>query len=87
MSPKNSAAVSLGRKGGKNRAKNMTPQERSEAARKAVNARWARIDASLKETAKNLAKMKADAPEPRELVGDITVRSKALEKRATKKLK
>ncbi len=31
-----------GAKGGKTRAKNMTPEERSEAARKAANARWAK---------------------------------------------
>jgi len=40
MSPKNAAAVALGRKGGKARAAKMTPAERSEAARKAVEARW-----------------------------------------------
>lgn len=43
---KNPAAVALGklggRKGGKARAKNMTPEERSEAARKAAKARWAK---------------------------------------------
>jgi general stress protein YciG len=37
-------AVALGRKGGKKggvaRAANMSPEERSEAARKAVQARW-----------------------------------------------
>lgn len=42
------AAVEMGRrgglKGGKARAANMTPEERSEAARKAVNARWAKKD-------------------------------------------
>jgi len=32
---KNPAAVALGRKGGKNRAKNLTPEERAESARKA----------------------------------------------------
>jgi hypothetical protein len=41
---KNPAAVALGRlgasKGGKARAANMTPEQRSESARKAVNARW-----------------------------------------------
>jgi len=46
---KNPAAVSLGRKGGKIggrvRAANMTPEQRSEAARKAVQARWARAKA------------------------------------------
>ena len=41
---KDSAAVALGRKGGlkggKARAEKMTPEERSESARKAANARW-----------------------------------------------
>ncbi len=41
---KNPAAVALGRLGGKKggsaRAANMTPEERSESARKAVQARW-----------------------------------------------
>ena len=41
---KNPAAVALGRKGGKKggfaRAAAMTAEERSEAARKAVQARW-----------------------------------------------
>ena len=41
---KNPAAVALGRlgglKGGKARAKNMTPEERKEAASKAAKARW-----------------------------------------------
>jgi hypothetical protein len=43
---KNPAAVALGRlgglKGGKARAAKMTPKERSESARKAVKARWAK---------------------------------------------
>ena len=43
---KNPHAVALGRKGGlvggKKRAENMTAKERSEAARQAVLARWAR---------------------------------------------
>lgn len=45
-SGKDPAAVALGRKGGlkggKARAANMTPEERSEAARKAAKARWGR---------------------------------------------
>ena len=44
---KNPAAVELGRlgglKGGKARAKNMTAKQRSEAARKAALARWAKL--------------------------------------------
>ena len=43
MSPKNAAAVALGRKGGKATAENRTPEQRSEAARKAVEARWAKL--------------------------------------------
>ncbi len=39
---KNPAAVALGRKGGKARVSNLTPEERSNAARKAVLARWAK---------------------------------------------
>lgn len=45
---KNPAAVELGRKGGlkggKARAAKMTPAERSEAARKAADARWHKDD-------------------------------------------
>jgi hypothetical protein len=44
MRKKNPAAVALGRlgglKGGKARAKKLTAKERSESARRAVNARW-----------------------------------------------
>ena len=36
------AAKILGSRGGKARARNMTPEQRSEAGRKAVQARWAR---------------------------------------------
>jgi hypothetical protein len=39
---KDPAAVALGKKGGQARAANMTKKERSEAARQAVNARWAK---------------------------------------------
>jgi hypothetical protein len=47
----------FGKQGGKARAKNMTPEQRSEAARKAVQARWNKIDASIKEIGKNLKKL------------------------------
>jgi hypothetical protein len=40
--PKNPAAVELGRKGGKAGAKNMTAEQRREAPRKAIDARWAK---------------------------------------------
>ena len=37
---KDKAAVELGRRGGKARAKKLTPEERSEIARRAARARW-----------------------------------------------
>ncbi len=47
---KNAAAVELGRqgglKGGKARAEKLTPEERSEIARKAAQARWRRAGES-----------------------------------------
>lgn len=47
---KNPAAVELGRlggkKGGKARASRMTPEERRESARKAVQARWGKKEQS-----------------------------------------
>ena len=46
---KNPAAVALGRRGGKARVRNMTPEQRTESARKAAQARWER------EKAKKLA--------------------------------
>jgi hypothetical protein len=49
MSPKNAAAVALGRKGGQARAKKLTPEERSEAARRAVEARWANTKRLVRE--------------------------------------
>jgi hypothetical protein len=35
-------ASEMGRKGGKRRLKTMTPKERADAARHAINARWAK---------------------------------------------
>jgi hypothetical protein len=45
MAPKRKdpAAVSLGRRGGKARVRNMSPEERSEAARIAAMARWFKV--------------------------------------------
>lgn len=42
MASKNQAAVELGRRGGKATAANRSAKEREEAARKAVEARWAK---------------------------------------------
>lgn len=55
----------LGKKGGKARAKNMTAQQRKEAARKAVEARWARtkkkIDSLTEQTQTLERKVKANS--------------------------
>jgi len=64
MTPKNAAAVSLGRKGGKARAQNLTPEQRSESARKAVEARWAKADklvADMKKSAKEFEQAQLQA--------------------------
>jgi hypothetical protein len=41
--PKNPHAVGLGKLGGAARTQKLTPEQRREIARKAANARWARI--------------------------------------------
>jgi hypothetical protein len=43
MPKKNAAAVELGRKGGKARAKNLTAKQLSKSARDAARARWGEI--------------------------------------------
>lgn len=40
--PISSAAAEMGRRGGKKRAENMTPERRAEIARKAAAKRWAK---------------------------------------------
>jgi hypothetical protein len=62
MSPKNAAAVALGRKGGKATAENRTPQQRSEAARRAVQARWEKTLSDLEAKQKKRAKLKKEEP-------------------------
>jgi hypothetical protein len=51
---KNPAAVALGRRGGKKggpaRAAKLTPRQRSESARKAVEARWAKAKEGIRPT-------------------------------------
>jgi len=51
---KNPAAVALGRRGGKKggpaRAAKLTPSQRSESARKAVEARWAKAKEGIRPT-------------------------------------
>jgi hypothetical protein len=70
MSPKNAAAVALGRKGGHARAKKLSPEQRSEAARKAVEARWAKTEKLVAEitvgTKALVKKVKARAKQKKE---------------------
>ncbi|HLJ13434.1 MAG TPA: hypothetical protein VKV15_02985 [Bryobacteraceae bacterium] len=40
---KNASAVALGRRGAKARMKKLTSEQRSEIARRAVQARWAKV--------------------------------------------
>ncbi|MGA2182227.1 MAG: hypothetical protein ABSH47_04300 [Bryobacteraceae bacterium] len=81
---KNPAAVALGRKGGKKgglaRAARLTPEQRSESARKAVQARWAKaasaspsIDTSKKALHLCLKRIKnaRDESELRRLTEDL----------------
>ena len=42
MKRKDAAAVALGRKGGRARARNLSPQQRSRLARLAAKIRWAK---------------------------------------------
>jgi hypothetical protein len=46
---KNPAAVALGRKGGKNSRKNLTPQQKKRLAQKAADARWAKAKKGARE--------------------------------------
>jgi hypothetical protein len=49
---KNPAAVALGKRGAKARMKKLTPEKRSEIARKAVTVRWAKAKKAAKKRAK-----------------------------------
>jgi len=49
MAKKNQAAAQLGKRGGKARARKLSPVERTESARKAAQARWKKA----KERSKN----------------------------------
>jgi general stress protein YciG len=48
LTKKETYAVKFARKGGKARAKNLTPEQRKEIARKASKARWAKWKAAHK---------------------------------------
>jgi hypothetical protein len=54
VAPKNKKVLvdvtAAGRKGGEARAANLSPEERSESARKAVQARWAKTKKAAKKS-------------------------------------
>ena len=64
----------LGRKGGEARAKKMTKQERSDSARRAVEARWA----------KERAQIKALRDDAQKLLTQARKRQAAIEKKAAR---
>lgn len=51
----------LGRRGAAATNSKLTKKERQESARRAAQARWAKIDSGLKEMAENLAKLQDKA--------------------------
>ena len=86
---KDPAAVALGRKGGKKggfaRAASMTPKQRSESARKAVQARWAKAKEgsdhiAVKETqmGKKFSQLRKEISEAAPTVPTLDTSKKAL---------
>ena len=51
----------FGKQGGKKRAKNMTAEQRAEGARKASQARWAKLDRTMEKLKQNLAEVESKA--------------------------
>lgn len=51
MPSKQTTVAEAGRKGGKARAKNSTPKQRSELARLAANARWKKVSGARRSQA------------------------------------
>jgi hypothetical protein len=74
MSPKNPHAVALGRKGGQVKNASMTPEERSESARKAAEARWAKTEKLVAEI----------TVETKKLLKQAQKKARQLEKKAGK---
>ena len=74
---KNQAAVELGRRGGKARVENQTPQERSDSARRAALARWAKQKAELTELVSDISER------TKELEKRATRRAKQKKEKAT----
>jgi hypothetical protein len=62
--PKNQFAIRLGKLGGLARAAKLTPFQRSESARSAVKARWAKIKVSKEELTLDPGVLPAEAVDP-----------------------
>ena len=71
MTPKNAAAVALGRRGGKARVANQTPEQRAESARRAAAARWAEHKKLMQETGENLQQLQHTNARIKEGVSDL----------------
>jgi hypothetical protein len=61
MTPKNPAAVALGRKGGKAYAKNTSAEDRKKRAEDAAEARWAKTRALVEEIKERSKTLEAKA--------------------------
>jgi hypothetical protein len=72
MTPKNFAAGELGRWGGKARARKLTLKEPREAARKAMQARWAQ-QRELTKAISEAAGISSELPKPRPARREIEI--------------
>jgi hypothetical protein len=67
MTTKSQAAAMLGRLGGTARAKSLSQQDRAESARKAAEARWAKLRQLKKETAELAKIAQSKAPKHKKI--------------------
>jgi hypothetical protein len=67
--PEIMTVAEAGRRGGHATAAKMTPEERSEAARRAVNARWAKVRAQVEESRR--AQGRPEHVEDPNVLGDL----------------
>ena len=77
MTAKNAAAVALGRKGGQATAQKLSPQARKESARKAAEARWAKLRALTKEIKDGAKKLERRSLKRLNEIEKLTKKTKA----------
>jgi hypothetical protein len=72
MTPKNAAAVALGRRGGKARVASQTPEQRKASARLAAQARWAEHKRLTKKIDKGLDRLERNTTRMEGKMEDLT---------------